>query len=161
ASRGWRRAGEAGGGWRPALGGTIRAAGRHAFTGATRNTMRVVWEEPFAPGKSGSLLSPAVYYASNLSDKLRRPGREVGRDKVSPRSGGAAMQEIADWLEKLGMSEYAQPFSEHKIDVSVLGHLTDQDLKDIGIPLGHRRKILAAIGELTGAAAATPKPPAR
>jgi len=46
-----------------------------------------------------------------------------------------------DWLEKLGMSEYAQSF-EHKIDISVAGHLTDQDLKDIGIPLGHRRKIL-------------------
>src|SRR5215475_13280200 len=66
------------------------------------------------------------------------------------------MEEIADWLEKLGMSEYAQSFAEHRIDVSVLRHLTDQDLKDIGIPLGHRRKILAAIGELTGSAPATP-----
>ena len=65
------------------------------------------------------------------------------------------MEEIADWLEKLGMSEYTQSFAEHRIDVSVLRHLTDQDLKDIGIPLGHRRKILAAIGELTGTA--TPK----
>src|SRR5215468_3953316 len=67
------------------------------------------------------------------------------------------MKEIADWLEKLGMSEYTQSFAEHRIDVSVLRHLTDQDLKDIGIPLGHRRKILAAIGELTGTAPATPK----
>ena len=47
------------------------------------------------------------------------------------------MQQIADWLEKLGMSEYAQRFAENKIDVSVLRHLTDQDLKDIGVPLGH------------------------
>src|SRR5215813_13212290 len=67
------------------------------------------------------------------------------------------MEEIADWLEKLGMSEYTQSFTEHRIDVSVLRHLTDQDLKDIGIPLGHRRKILAAIGELTGTAPAIPK----
>ena len=58
------------------------------------------------------------------------------------------MQEIADWLEKLGMSEYAQRFAENDIDVSVLRHLTDQDLKDIGVLLGHRRKMLAAIGEL-------------
>ena len=57
------------------------------------------------------------------------------------------MQQIADWLEKLGMSEYAERFAENKIDVSVLRHLTDQDLKDIGVPLGHRRKMLAAIGE--------------
>ena len=50
------------------------------------------------------------------------------------------MQQIADWLEKLGMSEYAQRFAENKIDVSVLRHLTDQDLKDVGVPLGHRRR---------------------
>src|SRR5215475_11343735 len=67
------------------------------------------------------------------------------------------MEEIADWLEKLGMSEYTQSFTEQRIDVSVLRYLTDQDLKDIGMPLGHRRKILAAIGELTGTARATPK----
>ena len=65
------------------------------------------------------------------------------------------MQQIADWLEKLGMAEYAERFAENKIDVSVLRHLTDQDLKDIGVPLGHRRKILAAIGELTDAPPAT------
>ena len=66
------------------------------------------------------------------------------------------MQQIADWLEKLGMPEYVQCFADNKIDVSVLRHLTDQDLKDIGIPLGHRRKMLAAITEMTGTAPATP-----
>ena len=55
------------------------------------------------------------------------------------------MQQIADWLEKLGMSEYAQRFAENGINVSALRHLTDQDLKDIGVLLGDRRKILAAI----------------
>ena len=58
--------------------------------------------------------------------------------------------EIADWLEKLGMSEYAGLFAENGIDISVLGDLTDQDLKDIGVLLGHRRKMLRAIGELHG-----------
>jgi len=53
------------------------------------------------------------------------------------------MQQIEDWLEQLGMSEYAQCFAENKIDVSVLGYLTDQDLKEIGVPLGHRQKMLA------------------
>ena len=68
------------------------------------------------------------------------------------------MQQIAEWLEKLGMSEYAQRFAENKIDVSVLRHLTDPDLKDIGVPLGHRRKMLAAISELVGTDKAVPKP---
>jgi class 3 adenylate cyclase/predicted ATPase len=59
------------------------------------------------------------------------------------------MQQIADWLQKLDLGEYAERFAENKIDISVLLHITDQDLKDIGIPLGHRRKILAAINQAT------------
>ena len=68
-----------------------------------------------------------------------------------------AAKEISDWLEKLGMSEYADRFAENKIDVSVLRHLTDQDLKDIGVALGHRRKMLAAISEVAAATATEPK----
>jgi class 3 adenylate cyclase len=68
------------------------------------------------------------------------------------------MQQIADWLENLGMSEYAQRFAENGIDVSVLRYLTDQDLEKIGVLLGHRRKMLAAIAELVGAVQAPPQP---
>ena len=71
------------------------------------------------------------------------------------------MQQIADWLEKLGMSEYAQCFAANGINAAALPHLTDQDLKDIGVLLGHRRIMLAAISKLAGAAAATPEPTAR
>ncbi len=70
------------------------------------------------------------------------------------------MQQIADWLQKLGLGQYAQRFAENEIDVSVLPHLTDQDLKDIGIPLGPRRKILAAITAETGTTNATSEPAA-
>jgi hypothetical protein len=65
-------------------------------------------------------------------------------------------QAIADWLQKLDLGQYADRFVENEIDVSVLRHLTDQDLKDIGVPLGPRRKILAAISEATGATATKP-----
>src|SRR6266481_91771 len=61
------------------------------------------------------------------------------------------MQQIADWLESLGLSEYAQRFAENRIDASVLPDLTDQDLTELGVPLGHRRKMLRAIAELNGA----------
>src|SRR5262249_27353742 len=73
------------------------------------------------------------------------------RNTIRPPWGGIAMQQIADWLEKLGLSEYTARFAENGIDISVLRYLTDQDLKDIGVLLGHRRKMLAAISELTGA----------
>lgn len=58
------------------------------------------------------------------------------------------MQQIEEWLEKLGMSAYAQRFLENRIDISVLGELNDQDLREIGIVLGDRKKILRAIREL-------------
>jgi hypothetical protein len=61
-----------------------------------------------------------------------------------------ATKEISEWLEEIGMSEYAQRFAENGITVAALRHLTDQDLKDIGVLLGHRRIMLAAIGELVG-----------
>jgi class 3 adenylate cyclase len=68
------------------------------------------------------------------------------------------MQQIADWLKKLGMSEYAERFAENRIDFSVLRDLTDQDLKDLGVVLGDRRKMLRAITELAGAPPASPHP---
>jgi hypothetical protein len=49
------------------------------------------------------------------------------------------MQQIADWLKKLGLEQYAQRFAENGIDVSVLRYLTDQDLEKIGVLLGSAR----------------------
>ena len=46
------------------------------------------------------------------------------------------MQQIADWLEKLRMDEYASIFAKNRIDLSVLPDLTDQHLKDLGVALG-------------------------
>jgi SAM domain (Sterile alpha motif) len=57
------------------------------------------------------------------------------------------MQQISDWLERLGMSELPQRFAENRIDL-VLPDLTDRDLKDLGVILGDRRKILRAIADL-------------
>ena len=68
-----------------------------------------------------------------------------------------ATKEMSDWLEKLGMPEYAQRFAENDIDTSVLRHLTDQDLKELGVSLGHRRKMLAAISEVAADTATEPK----
>jgi class 3 adenylate cyclase len=65
------------------------------------------------------------------------------------------MQPIAEWLEKLGLERYAERFSENGIDLSDLRHLTDQDLQDVGVLLGHRRRMLAAIAELAGAVSTT------
>jgi hypothetical protein len=70
------------------------------------------------------------------------------------------MQQIADWLKTLGMSEYAERFAENAVDFSVLPDLTDQDLEKLGVLLGHRRKLLRAIAELGAAPATASVPPA-
>jgi class 3 adenylate cyclase/tetratricopeptide (TPR) repeat protein len=64
------------------------------------------------------------------------------------------MRGIAEWLASIGLGEYAQRFAENAIDLSVIRDLTEQDLKDLGVLLGHRRKILRAIAELDGVAPA-------
>jgi class 3 adenylate cyclase len=64
------------------------------------------------------------------------------------------MKGIAEWLASLGLGEYSQRFSDNAIDLSVIRDLTEQDLKDLGVLLGHRRKILRAIAELDPAALA-------
>lgn len=61
------------------------------------------------------------------------------------------MSQVDQWLDGLGMSEYAARFAENRIDFSVLRELTDRDLKDLGIVLGDRRKLLRAIRELDAA----------
>jgi predicted ATPase/class 3 adenylate cyclase len=70
------------------------------------------------------------------------------------------MQQIADWLESLGMSEYADRFADNGITVTALPHLTDQDFKDMGVLLGHRRVMLAAIERLTAVHPLAPDPTA-
>src|ERR1700741_2782674 len=78
---------------------------------------------------------------------------------------GKQVATITEWRASLGLPEYAQRFANNRIDdVSILRDLTDQDLKDIGVPLGHRRKMLRAIAEgaaptqIKSASAPEPKP---
>ncbi|WP_441260403.1 AAA family ATPase [Bradyrhizobium sp. 521_C7_N1_3] len=58
------------------------------------------------------------------------------------------MQQIAEWLDTLGLGQYAQRFAENDIDPSVLRELTDNDLEKLGVSLGHRKKMLRAIAEI-------------
>ena len=71
------------------------------------------------------------------------------------------MQQVADWLKTLGMSEYEQLFAENRIDLSVLPDLTDQHLKELGVPLGHRLKMLRAVRELSGPVSSNLQPERR
>ncbi|MBB5667888.1 class 3 adenylate cyclase/tetratricopeptide (TPR) repeat protein [Rhizobium leguminosarum] len=56
--------------------------------------------------------------------------------------------DIASWLRGLGLEQYEQAFHENAIDADVLSDLTDADLCQLGILLGHRKRLLGAIAEL-------------
>src|SRR5215470_16283587 len=58
------------------------------------------------------------------------------------------MSDVAGWLASIGLGEYAQRFDENAIVLSIIEELTEQDLKELGVLLGHRRKIMRAIAEL-------------
>ena len=67
--------------------------------------------------------------------------------------------DVGQWLRGLGLGQYEATFRENEIDAEVLLELTDTDLEKIGVPLGHRKRLLKAIASLgateTAAKAAT------
>ena len=68
--------------------------------------------------------------------------------------------DIDGWLRGIGLAQYAEMFRANDIDGELLGRLTNDDLKDIGVAsFGHRKKLLEAIAELGSAPAAAPAPP--
>jgi class 3 adenylate cyclase/predicted ATPase len=71
------------------------------------------------------------------------------------------MPGIAEWLGSHGLSEYADRFAENRIDLSILPDLTDEDLKELGVLLGDRRRILRLIADLAPKTqlSATPRSP--
>ena len=60
--------------------------------------------------------------------------------------------DLAEWLGRHGLGQYAKTFAENNIDYSVLPDLTENDLEKLGVSsLGHRKKLLRAIEALTAA----------
>ena len=57
--------------------------------------------------------------------------------------------DLAEWLRRLGLEQYEAAFRDNDVDAEVLPKLTADDLITIGVTsVGHRRKLLAAIGAL-------------
>ena len=57
--------------------------------------------------------------------------------------------DLAEWLGRHGLRQYAQTFVENNIEFSILPDLKEDDLEKLGVSLGHRKKLLRAIEALT------------
>jgi SAM (Sterile alpha motif) domain-containing protein len=55
------------------------------------------------------------------------------------------MQTIENWLGQLGLGKYTEAFVDNDVDLRALSHITEDDLRELGVSLGHRKIILAAI----------------
>jgi class 3 adenylate cyclase/predicted ATPase len=71
------------------------------------------------------------------------------------------MRQVAEWLDAIGLAKYQTVFADNEIDWSLLPKLTEADLKELGLPLGSRKKFLEAVANLgtptVGAPADTPR----
>jgi class 3 adenylate cyclase/tetratricopeptide (TPR) repeat protein len=58
------------------------------------------------------------------------------------------MSDLLAWLDQIGLSKYASLLAENDVDLDVLQRLSEDDLRELGLPLGARRKILYAVKQL-------------
>ena len=60
--------------------------------------------------------------------------------------------DVHTWLRALGLEQYSDAFAASDIDMKVLPHLTEADLRELGLSLGHRKILMAAVAESFGTA---------
>jgi hypothetical protein len=58
------------------------------------------------------------------------------------------MVDVSRWLAEQGLGHHAKAFAENGIASDVLPDLTDADLKELGLNLGDRKRLLKAIAAL-------------
>ena len=66
--------------------------------------------------------------------------------------------DVAAWLGGLGLERYAQAFRDAEVTPDLLPELTDEDLRELGLPLGPRKAVLKAIRDLATLEPAPPPP---
>lgn len=57
--------------------------------------------------------------------------------------------DVRGWLERIGLGKYSEVFAENEIDFRALPRLSEEDLKELGLPIGAHRNLQAAIEQLS------------
>lgn len=72
----------------------------------------------------------------------KRATNSAPKKKTSQKAAGTSVDEF---LNSLGLEKYLITFQAEEVDMTALMHMTDDDLKAMGIPMGPRKKILLAL----------------
>lgn len=74
---------------------------------------------------------------------------ELWKDlNVSGANSWDAVMDLGKWLRDQGLERFEATFRDNDIDETVLPHLTQDNLRELGLPMGARIKLLAAIAAL-------------
>jgi len=84
---------------------------------------------------ASEVLVPETKKAANPAPRKKAP------QKVST--------SVDEFLHSLGLEKYSITFQAEEVDMTALVHMSDEDLKAIGIPMGPRKKILLAMESRT------------
>src|SRR5499427_4142094 len=80
-----------------------------------------------------------------------RPWTERFNRRMIRSGPWSAAMDVGGWLRSLGLGQYEAVFRANEIDADILPELTEVDLEKLGVPLGHRKRLLRAISGLTAA----------
>ena len=64
------------------------------------------------------------------------------QSETAGRPEGVGVSDIAAWLEKHGLGMHVAAFESNHIETDTLRELTEADLRELGLSIGHRRKLM-------------------
>ncbi|KAA8543499.1 hypothetical protein F0562_021006 [Nyssa sinensis] len=84
-----------------------------------------------------------------LQKKSVQQATQIGKGSLLGRFTTKKTQQktemVDGFLQSLGLEKYSITFQAEEVDMTALVHMTDEDLKALGIPMGPRKKILLAL----------------
>jgi class 3 adenylate cyclase/predicted ATPase len=108
-----------------------------------------VAERGVDPGLRWFLITDAVGRSQVMKAvALSWSGERSRVTRLACRDDELTMSDVARWLEELGLGEFGAVFADNKVEFEVLPELTNDDLREMDIPLGPRKLLLKAIAEL-------------
>ncbi|CAK9269944.1 unnamed protein product [Sphagnum jensenii] len=98
---------------------------------------------------SGSSSQPPAASRAQGGVELQRQLTSFVRNSSSGAQAAShqgSKQTVTGLLQSLGLAKYSLIFQAEEVDMAALRHMSDSDLKELGVPMGPRKKILLALG---------------
>ncbi|EFJ26131.1 hypothetical protein SELMODRAFT_270990 [Selaginella moellendorffii] len=92
------------------------------------------------------LPSTIVRGSTAASASVAPPRPVIPRSNPPPPKIQPALESVASFLTSLGLEKYLLTFQAEEVDMTALRHMKDEDLKELNVPMGPRKKILLALG---------------